>query len=118
MLTNAPEVILSTDFHRRLIAGSVLPQIARLHQRSPFSLPSSVAHMDLQAMRFGWLTCSAAPCHPCWWIKYRSLKVGFLPVPNSNSSASVANLYAPATELSRGSVMFPEPYSLNSELLS
>ena len=21
--------------------------------------------MDFQAMRFGWLTCCAAPCHPC-----------------------------------------------------
>jgi hypothetical protein len=42
-----------------LIAGSVLPQIARLHHRSPFSLPSSVAHIDLQAMRFGCATCSA-----------------------------------------------------------
>ena len=24
-----------------------------------------IADMDFQAMRFGWLTCCAAPCHPC-----------------------------------------------------
>src|SRR5215471_4621664 len=53
MSTNAAEVSLSTDFQTCLIAGSVFPQIARLHQRSPFSLPSSVAHIDLQAMRLG-----------------------------------------------------------------
>src|SRR5262249_52268903 len=65
MPTNAPEVSLSTDFQTCLIAGSVLRQIASLHHRSPFSLPSSWAQMDFQAMRFGWLTCCAAPCHPC-----------------------------------------------------
>src|SRR4249919_4355699 len=32
---------------------------------SPFSLPSLVAHMDFQAMRSGWLMCSAAPSQPC-----------------------------------------------------
>src|SRR4249919_3285593 len=65
--TNAPEVSLSTDFHAALTAGRVFPQIARLHHFSRFSLPSLVAHMDFQAMRSGWLMCSAAPSQPCWW---------------------------------------------------
>ena len=45
------------------MVGSVFPQIARLHHFSPFSLPSSVAHIDSQATRSGLLTCSAAPCN-------------------------------------------------------
>jgi len=61
MPTNASDVTLSTDFHAFLRAGRVLPQIARLHHFSPFSLPSLVAHRDFQAMRSGWLMCSAAP---------------------------------------------------------
>jgi hypothetical protein len=63
--TNASDVSLSTDFHACLMAGSVFRQIARLHHFSPFSLPSLVAHMDFQAMRSGWLMCSAAPSQPC-----------------------------------------------------
>ena len=66
ILTKAPEVTLLTVFQMCLIAGSVLPQIARLHHFSPFALPSSVAHIDFQARRSEWLTCSAAPCQPCW----------------------------------------------------
>ena len=50
---------------RALTAGRVFRQIARLHHFSPFSLPSLVAHMDFQAMRSGWLMCSAAPSQPC-----------------------------------------------------
>src|SRR3984885_7804156 len=63
--TNAPDVSLSTDLHASLTAGRVFRQIARLHHFSPFSLPSLVAHMDFQAMRSGWLMCSAAPSQPC-----------------------------------------------------
>src|SRR6478672_1229160 len=59
--TNASDVSFSTDFHAALTAGRVLPQIARLHHFSPFSLPSLVAQMDFQAIRLGWLRCSAAP---------------------------------------------------------
>src|SRR5262249_17451321 len=65
MPTNASDVIWSTDFHTFLMAGRVLPQIARLHHLSAFSLPSRVEHMDLQAMRSGRLMCSAAPSQPC-----------------------------------------------------
>src|SRR6476469_2343212 len=54
-----------TDFQTCLTVGSVFPQIARLHHLSPFCRPSSVAHIDFQAIRSGWLTCSAAPRHPC-----------------------------------------------------
>jgi len=61
----AAEVSLFTDFQARLAVGSVFPQIARLHHLSPFCRPSSVAHIDFQAIRSGWLTCSAAPRHPC-----------------------------------------------------
>src|SRR5206468_2913710 len=67
--TNPADVSLSTDFHACLTAGRVFRQIARLHHFSPFSLPSLVAHMDFQAMRSGWLMCSAAPSQPCWWIR-------------------------------------------------
>ena len=65
MVTNASEVSLFTDFQARLAVGSVFPQIARLHHASPFCRPSSVAHIDFQAIRSGWLTCSAAARHPC-----------------------------------------------------
>ena len=65
MVTNASEVSLFTDFQARLTVGSVFPQIACLHHVSPFCRPSSVAHIDFQAIRSGWLTCSAAARHPC-----------------------------------------------------
>src|SRR5580698_4699696 len=60
MLTNPAEVRLSTDFQIFLISGSVFCQMARLHHFSPRCWPSSVAHMDCQATRSGWLTCSCA----------------------------------------------------------
>ena len=44
--TNAPEVWRSTDFHSRLTAGSVLPQMTRLHYPSPFAMSSWVAQID------------------------------------------------------------------------
>ena len=51
--TKAFEVIFSTDFQSCLMFGSVFCQTARLHHFSPFSLPSSVAHIDCQAIRQG-----------------------------------------------------------------
>src|SRR4029077_12134715 len=87
--TNASDVSFSTDFHAPLTAGSVLPQIARLHHFSPFSLPSLVAHIDFQAMRLGWLRCSAAPSQPCRWIRWSSFKSGLLCVPHTKIMPSL-----------------------------
>ena len=64
MVTNAADVSFSTDFQACLMAGRVFPQIARLHHRSPFSLPSSVAHIDLQAMRSGLATFTLPKLKP------------------------------------------------------
>ena len=71
MFTKAAEVSLFTDFHSCLTVGSVFPQTARLHHRAPFRRPSSVAQIDFQAIRSGWLTCSAANAILVDEFKYR-----------------------------------------------
>src|SRR4029078_4529795 len=85
MPTNAPEVSLSTDFQTCSIARSVLRQIASLHHRPPcfFALIGDTHGFPGDALRMANVFCGPLPS------KYRALKFGFLPVPNSKRSVSV-----------------------------